>query len=212
MALKGPAEPPKERLSAEAIMAQLKAGEGNQKELVDQLITACQPLVLARAHRQLGDHHLAEDATAEVLLRISRKWHTFDGSKGNVNGWISTITRNYCYNFGKTKQNHIRRRSEDSEDILSKTIDYRTDEKAPSEYTDHDRKLVAEALVELESSFTPKCMKIFKLTAIENKSPKEVATTLGVSVGAVYTNKSRVLAALRERVAEKRTEQGMTAL
>ncbi|HEV3443267.1 MAG TPA: hypothetical protein VG099_01435, partial [Gemmataceae bacterium] len=40
----------------------------------------------------------------------------------------------------------------------------------------------------------------FWLTAVEGKEPKEAAGALGITVGAVYIAKSRVLARLRKKI------------
>jgi len=47
----------------------------------------------------------------------------------------------------------------------------------------------------------------FWLTAVENRAASDAAAQVGISVGAVYIAKSRVLARLRERVTEIEGEQ-----
>ena len=49
----------------------------------------------------------------------------------------------------------------------------------------------------LKTEFEPKTYQAFLMTAVDGKSGDEVAQTLGMSVGAVYKAKSRVLTRLR---------------
>ena len=48
------------------------------------------------------------------------------------------------------------------------------------------------------------------MTSVEGQAPKAVAEALGLTVGAVYHNKSRVMARLRQRI-EQADETGKNA-
>ena len=53
---------------------------------------------------------------------------------------------------------------------------------------------------EVKGEFAPTTWRAFWLTAVEGRSPADVAAELGLSVGAVYIARSRVLARLRHRI------------
>ena len=55
---------------------------------------------------------------------------------------------------------------------------------------------------EICCEFTPTTWQAFWITAVGGRPPKEAATELGLSVGAVYIARSRVLARLRQRIEE----------
>ena len=52
----------------------------------------------------------------------------------------------------------------------------------------------------MRGHFQNRTWQAFWRTAVEGRSPREVAEALGLSVGAVYIAKSRVLARLKEQV------------
>jgi DNA-directed RNA polymerase specialized sigma24 family protein len=52
----------------------------------------------------------------------------------------------------------------------------------------------------VEAEFQPATWKAFWMTAVEGKSAKEASESLGMSSGAIYVAKSRVLARLREEI------------
>jgi RNA polymerase sigma-70 factor (ECF subfamily) len=62
----------------------------------------------------------------------------------------------------------------------------------------HESRILLRRCLELvKSEFEPKTFEAFRGVVIEEKSPSEVATGLGMSVGAVHTAKSRVIRQLR---------------
>jgi len=58
----------------------------------------------------------------------------------------------------------------------------------------------------VRGSFREATWQAFWRTAVEGRSPQEVAAELGLSPGAVYIARSRVLARLREQV--RQVEEG----
>jgi len=64
------------------------------------------------------------------------------------------------------------------------------------------------AAEQVRGHFQDSTWQAFWQTAVENRPPREVADHLGLSVGAVYIAKSRVLARLREQVALVQLDEG----
>ena len=50
------------------------------------------------------------------------------------------------------------------------------------------------------ASFKPATWEAFLLTAVEGRPPAQVAARVGLSVGAIYVAKSRVIARLRQEI------------
>jgi RNA polymerase sigma-70 factor (ECF subfamily) len=65
---------------------------------------------------------------------------------------------------------------------------------------EHERQIFAWAAEKIRNSFQPKSWQAFWLTAVENQPAEQVARELGISRGAVYIARSRVMARLREKV------------
>ena len=65
-----------------------------------------------------------------------------------------------------------------------------------------ERRLFRWAADEVRGEFAPATWRAFWQTAVEDRPPGEVAAELGLSVGAVYVARSRVLARLKRRIAQ----------
>jgi RNA polymerase sigma-70 factor (ECF subfamily) len=65
-----------------------------------------------------------------------------------------------------------------------------------------DRRLFDWAAEQVRGEFQAPTWEAFWRTAVDHASPREVAEALGLTVGAVYVAKSRVLARLRAAIAE----------
>ena len=63
---------------------------------------------------------------------------------------------------------------------------------------EHDEHIVRQLLVRMESCFEEVTLKAFHLLVLDEVTAADAARQLGISVGAVYTAKSRVLRRLRE--------------
>jgi hypothetical protein len=64
------------------------------------------------------------------------------------------------------------------------------------------------AAEEIEGDFASATWAAFWQTALEGRPPGEVAVELGLSVGAVYVARSRVLARLKKRIEQRENETG----
>ncbi len=58
----------------------------------------------------------------------------------------------------------------------------------------------------IRGEFRPTTWRAFWLCAVEGCAPREASASLGMSVGAVYAAKFRVLARLREEIARARRD------
>ena len=65
---------------------------------------------------------------------------------------------------------------------------------------EYEQRLFDWAAEQVRGSFQESTWRAFWLTAVDGRGATETATALGISVGAVYIAKSRVLARLREEI------------
>jgi RNA polymerase sigma factor (sigma-70 family) len=148
----------------------------------------------------------AADLTQEVLLAIAQtagRWH-YDPQRGSFRGWLYGITRNKIAQFlhnrnsqpmgsGDTTANQ--RLAEEPEPDSEATWE--------REYQQHLFRLAA---AQIQQHFQPTTWKAFWRTAVEGASGASVAAELGLSVGAVYVARSRVLARLTAEIQHMRIE------
>jgi len=68
------------------------------------------------------------------------------------------------------------------------------------------REIFRWAANQIKPEFRPATWDGFWLTAVENQDPETVAARLGISPGALYTARSRIMRRLKEKVAEFEVE------
>jgi RNA polymerase sigma-70 factor (ECF subfamily) len=64
----------------------------------------------------------------------------------------------------------------------------------------YQRTLANQAMERVKSEFQTATWDAFMQTAVEGRTPAQVASRVGLSVGAVYVAKSRVIARLRQEI------------
>jgi RNA polymerase sigma-70 factor (ECF subfamily) len=150
----------------------------------------------------------AADLTQEVFLAVAQamgRWR-YDPRQGSFRGWLYGVTRNKIAEF-------LRRRQGQPTGSGDTATLNRLDQ-APCPDSDlaidwereFQRQLLRVAAARIQESFAPSTWIAFWRTAVEGKSGALVAEELGVTVGAVYVARSRVLARLTEQVRIMQTE------
>jgi RNA polymerase sigma-70 factor (ECF subfamily) len=148
----------------------------------------------------------AADLTQEVLLAIAQTaghWR-YDPKRGSFRGWLYGITRNEISQFLHSRQSQplgsgdttMHQRLAEEPEPESEAIWER-------EYQQHLFRLAA---AQIQKNFSATTWKAFWQTAVEGAAGAVVAAELGISVGAVYVARSRVLARLTEVIQQMRME------
>jgi RNA polymerase sigma-70 factor (ECF subfamily) len=161
-----------------------------------------EPLVyrLAR-HKGLQDadaRDLCQDVFRAVAGAIER-WDP-DPARGSFRGWLFTIARNLCLNFLSRRDRHPRGSGDDDVRALLDAVP--ADDPAASATFDaeYKKRLFKWAADQVRDEFAPRTWQAFWQTGVESKPVAEVAAGLGMTAGAVYVARSRVLARLRQRI------------
>jgi RNA polymerase sigma factor (sigma-70 family) len=161
------------------------------------------PLTYRLARRRGLQDADACDLTQEVFRAVARAFQSgaFEPGRGSFRGWLFRIARNLAVNH-LVRQARQPRCGEDTalRDLLEAWP-------APSEDSalfgaEYRRQLLCWAIEEVRGEFTDLTWKAFWATGVEGRPAAEVAQELGTTVGTVYHCKSKVMARLRERVAE----------
>jgi RNA polymerase sigma-70 factor (ECF subfamily) len=166
-----------------------------------EFVALYEPRVYRLARRKGLQDADARDLCQEVLCTVARaidRWDP-DPNRGTFRGWLSHLARNLLINF-LTRQHQPRGSGASS---MQQLLDAQP---APDPFatalfeTEYRRRVFRWAAEEVRGEFTPATWQAFWQTAVGEKSPKEVAAALGISVGAVYIARSRILARLRRRI------------
>ena len=172
-----------------------------------EFVDIYQPLIFRLARARGLQEADAFDTTQEVLARIAaviNRWDP-DPERGSFRGWISRITRNLVIEFLRSK-NRFPKTSDNSS--IRQLLTQQPGRSAESDLFDleHERQVFAWASERAQHHFKPQTWQAFWLTAVENRPVDEVARTLQISSGAVYIDRSRVMARLRKTVQQHVSE------
>jgi RNA polymerase sigma-70 factor (ECF subfamily) len=165
------------------------------------------PLVHRLGRRKGLQDADAADLVQEVFQAVARsiERQTYDPARGSFRGWLFRIARNLSVNLlvsqrrqtrgtGDTNIQQLLEAQPAPEDSALFEAEYRT-------------QLMYWASEQVRDEFSKQSWQAFWLTGVEGRAAKEVAQTLGTTVGTVYHYKSRVMARLRQKIEEVEREE-----
>jgi RNA polymerase sigma-70 factor (ECF subfamily) len=158
----------------------------------DRLVALYAPLVHLWATRAGLQDADAADLVQDVFTTLVQQLPTFryDPSK-SFRAWLKTVT----LNLWRARRRRAAPRPLDG--VPEPAVADPADAFWDGEYRRH---LAAWALHAMQTEFEDRTWRACWLTAVEGRPPAEVAAGLGMTVGAVYTARCRVLARLREEL------------
>ena len=147
---------------------------------------------------------LMQDVMRSVSSTIGRL--DYDPKRGTFRGWLFTITRNKVFNFLSSRRvrpqgsggTTANRRLEEATEADDGTDEWELE---------YQRRLAALAMERVQDEFQESTWRAFWLTAVEGMPVAEVAKRVGLSAGAIYVAKSRVLARLKAEVDALRVQE-----
>ncbi len=159
------------------------------------------PIVYAFARKRgLQDADAADlmqDVMRSVAAAIGRL--DYDRSQGTFRGWLFTITRNKVFSFLSARR--IRPQATGDTSTI-RLLAEQSDANDGAEVWDveYQRRLASLAMERIKGEFQETTWRAFWLTAVEGQAAADAARQVGISTGAVYVAKSRVLARLKAEV------------
>jgi RNA polymerase sigma-70 factor (ECF subfamily) len=165
-----------------------------------QFVEIYGPLVYGFARRQGLQDADAADTTQEVLRAVAgaaRKL-VYDPRRGSFRGWLRTIVRNKVRTFFSSRKYYDQGTGGGAgQSRLEQQPDSDEDDWWEQE---HQRRLFAWAAEQVRAAVQESTWQAFWQTAVDGKSGKDVADSLGMSVPAVYLAKGRVMTRLKELI------------
>ena len=162
------------------------------------------PLIYRLACRKGFQHADAEDLVQEVLRAVASavdRWKP-DPCKGPFRNWLFRIARNMMLNLVASQRRHPRGTGSEEVQWLLEARPSPSPEDTTLFETEYKRQLFRWAAERVSGEFRPTTWAAFWETGVEGKKAQVVAATLGMSVGAVYMAKSRVVARIRQVIEE----------
>jgi RNA polymerase sigma factor (sigma-70 family) len=160
------------------------------------------PLVQQLARRRGLQDADAQDLFQEVFRAVARAIERYDPdpARGSFRGWLSRIAGNLIINLLAAQRRHPRGSGDtDIQRLLEEQPDLLAEESALFE-SEYRKRLLSWAAERVRGSFSETIWQAFWRTGVEGQPVKEVAETLGMSIGTVYQYKSRVVARIRREI------------
>jgi len=158
------------------------------------------PLVFAHC-RQYGLQEADAADVAQEVMRVAAAAmpeFQYDARRGKFRGWLIQTTRHRLHKFFERQHRAPQPASETTlQRLLKGELD--TEEQARWE-EEYRERLFDWAAEKARPEFQPTTWEAFQRTAVDSVSVKEVAGQLGISIGAMYIARSRVIARLRELI------------
>ncbi|HEY4760740.1 MAG TPA: sigma-70 family RNA polymerase sigma factor [Thermoguttaceae bacterium] len=168
----------------------------------EEFHTVYSPLVYRMARSQGFQDADAAELTQEVFIAVAstiERWDP-DPQRGSFRGWLFRIARNLMINWLAYQRRHPS--GTGNSDIRQLLAEQADQHKEDSEIFDREYKYqtFAWAAEQIRNEFRPATWQAFWLTSVENQPVQEVAEKLGISAGAIYIARSRVMARLRQKI------------
>jgi RNA polymerase sigma factor (sigma-70 family) len=176
-----------------------------------EFVQIYEPLVYRIGRAKGLQHADAQDLCQDVFRGVAgaiERWDP-DPAKGSFRGWLFRIARNLVVNFlaRQPRGGHGSGRTSVQELLEAQPAD---DSQVEAEFaTEFKRRAFRWAAERVKDEFTEPTWRAFWRTGVDGQPVAAVAEELGLSPGAIYVARSRVLARLRERVEELTAESGI---
>ncbi|HEY1599286.1 MAG TPA: sigma-70 family RNA polymerase sigma factor [Pirellulales bacterium] len=193
-------------LTRASLLVQIRDGENHSAW--QEFMKLYGPVVYGYARKRGLQDADAADLMQEVMRSVSSaigRWE-YDRNQGSFRGWLFTITRNKVFNFLSAR----RIRPQGSGDTTTNQLlaaQPDTVDGADFWEIEYQRQLAALAMERVKGEFQATTWQAFWLTAVDGIGAAEAAQQVGISPGAIYVAKSRVLARLKEEVESMRRQE-----
>ena len=161
-----------------------------------------EPLVYRLARKRGFQDADARELTQDVFVAVAsaiERWDP-DPAKGSFRGWLFRIARNLMINFlGQQRRRPAATGDTDVNRLLNEHPAPDAEESALFDL-EYKRQTFRWAAERVRGQFEDKTWRAFWLTSVEGESVKMAARALGLSAGAVYVARSRVMSRLRQTV------------
>lgn len=146
----------------------------------------------------------AQDATQEVLAAVHDRVESWDAetSKGSLRAWLFRVARNVAIDAIRRRARQASASGDTGVAQLLAELPNTEEAQASAFKWEYQRAMFQHVAQQVRPEVKDATWQAFWLTAIEGQSAERVAKKLEVSVGTIYTAKCRVVARIRDKIAE----------
>jgi RNA polymerase sigma-70 factor (ECF subfamily) len=162
------------------------------------------PLIRRVARRGGLQDADAADLEQEVFRAVAGAINRYDPdpARGSFRGWLLRIARNLLLNSLAARRRHPPAGGGTDMVALLEALPDPTGEDSAVFEAEYRRRTFEWAAHQVREEFRPATWQAFWRTAVDAEEPALVAAGIGLTVGAVYVARSRVLARIRAKVEE----------
>lgn len=178
-----------------SVLARAQSGDDSAWTTLTRLY---RPLIRCWAMQHGIAEQDADDLSQDVLLSVVKHLHGFEhaGRIGSFRSWLRIITVNRTRDFWRTSNRTAAKGDGDIIHILN-SLEDPTSELTKLWEQQHNEFVIRSLMGLMELEFEPTTMQAFRRVALEGADAGAVAEELGMSLGAIYTARSRVLQRIR---------------
>jgi RNA polymerase sigma-70 factor (ECF subfamily) len=187
----------------------IRIRDAQDREAWEQFVDIYAPLVFGYCRKHGLQDADAADLTQDVLQSVARSIRglEYDRRRGAFRAWLLTITRNALRKHWAGVDREPRATGSSGMQELLEGQPGKTDGDATYWQQEYERCLFRWSAKRIAGEFRDSTWRAFWECAVQETPPKQAAEKLGLSLGAVYTAKSRVLKRLREEIERMRKEE-----
>ncbi|MBL8852592.1 MAG: sigma-70 family RNA polymerase sigma factor [Planctomycetaceae bacterium] len=173
-----------------SLLVQLADGDNQQAWF--EFVNLYQPVIFNYARRQGLQDADAQDVVQVVLTKVSVKAKSWepDQSRGSFRGWLSVTVRNLAIDHFRSLKNRPQHLS-NADQLVAASESFDLEQR---------RSVFRWATERMLQETNEQTWQAFFLTAVQNRPVAEVAAQLGMTCGAIYVARSRVIARIRALV------------
>ena len=164
-----------------------------------EFVSIYEPVIYRVAVRRGMQHADAMELVQRVLLAVARAVDRFqpDSSRAKFRTWLYRITHNeFCKQYQTTCKH-----SASGDSAVHRLLDQHADPRGSRNddfSIEYRRAIFRWAAERVKPKVKPSTWRAFWMTSVESLSPEDVANETGLTVGAVYVARSRVMSRLQQ--------------
>jgi RNA polymerase sigma-70 factor (ECF subfamily) len=174
-----------------------------------EFVAIYEPFLYRFARRSGSQDADARELVQNVLLSVVKavdRWHT-DPHRARFRSWLFTIARNqFLDQLRKKRRQPVRSGSSSVFDLLEQEP---VEDIAEQLAVEHRHEFFRFAAARVKESVKEATWRAFWMTNVEQRSIDDAAQALGMSPGAVYIARSRVLTRLRDEVRQLENDHAL---